>query len=141
MGKFLPIAQELGLDSPKAQKLADVYIGAVKDNLEAADADWKKQQATWASEVKADKEMGGQAFETTKVEVKRFFDAFDKDGSIRKDIAALGLSNHPALVRLAVRASKLVKEDSSAVPGAFSAAAPNDEAVLRARFPTMFPPQ
>jgi hypothetical protein len=59
--------------------------------------------------VKSDKELGGQNFDSMKVEVARFFNAFDKDGSIRGAIREMGLGNHPALVRLAFRAAKLFK--------------------------------
>jgi hypothetical protein len=136
--KFIPVAQELGLDSAKAQKLADFYIGTLQETQVASDAAWKKQQTDWVSEIKADKEIGGQAFESTKVAVARAFDAFDKDGSIRKEIHALGLGSHPALVRLAVRAAALLKEDSTALPTTATPQGPSEDEVLKARYPTMF---
>ena len=137
LSQFKPLAKEMGLDSPKAQKLVDLYANAVKQNVVRMENEYVKQQAGWKESVKADPELGGQQFEATKVEVGRFFNAFDKDGSIRKEIAALGLSNHPALVRLAVRAAKLVKEDSSSVPSAPGNGALSEAEMLQRRYPTM----
>jgi hypothetical protein len=135
---FKPLASEFGLDVPKAQKLVDLYAGAVKASALAAETAWAEQQGKWAEDVKADKELGGAAFEKTKVDVARFFGAHDKDGSIRQAINELGLGNHPALVRLAVRASAALAEDGTALRQAAGGGETDAQAVLRARYPSMF---
>lgn len=138
---FKPLAKELGLKGAGAQKLVDLYAATMKKNADAADAAFKKAQSDWRDAVKSDQEIGGQNFESTRVDVGRFFNAFDKDGAIRKAISEMGLGNHPALVRLAVRASKLLKEDSGSGSTAPGAGTMSDEEVLRARYPSMFPPK
>jgi hypothetical protein len=135
---FKPLAKELGIKSEGAQKLVDLYAGVIQKSHAAAEAAFAKQQGDWAEAIKSDKELGGAQFDSTKVEVARFFGAFDQDGAIRRDIAELGLGNHPALVRLAVRAAKAISEDSMAGRQASAASTPDPEAILRQRYPTMF---
>lgn len=137
--KFKPLAKELGLDSAKAQKLVELYAGSMQASVEKTNAAWSEQQTKWATEVKSDKELGGAQFEATKTEVRKFFNAFDKDGSIRKEIAALGIGNHPALVRLAARAAKSIGEDSVAGRSASGTGEQSGQELLRHRYPTMFP--
>jgi hypothetical protein len=138
--EFGPLAKGLGMKSADAQKIVDLYATRVQAQAKAADEAFAKQQGAWKDEVKADKEIGGQNFDQTRVEVGRFFNAFDKDGSVRKAISQLGLGNHPAIVRLAVRAAKLLRED-----GVVAAGAPggerSEEDKLRSKYPSMFPKQ
>jgi hypothetical protein len=137
IAQFKPIAKELGLKSEGAQKLVDLYAATVKAQGEAQAESFKQAQTKWQADVKSDKELGGQNFDSMKVEVARFFNAFDKDGSIRGAIREMGLGNHPALVRLAFRAAKLLKEDSGAGDGA-GGGEPSDDDILRVRYPSMF---
>jgi hypothetical protein len=139
LSAFKPLAKEFGLDSPKAQKLVDLYVGQMKASVDAQNAAWVEQQKKWGEEVKADKELGGAQFDATKQKLKAVFDSFDKDGAIRKAIHELGLSNHPALVRLAVRVHAAIGEDSVAARTANAPSAPDADAVMRARYPTMYP--
>lgn len=140
MKEFGTLAKGLGMKSADAQKIVDIYATRVEAQAKAADEAFAKQQGAWKDEVKADKEIGGQNFDQTRVEVGRFFNAFDKDGSVRKAISQLGLGNHPAIVRLAVRAAKLLRED-----GVVAAGAPggerSEEDKLRSKYPSMFPKQ
>jgi hypothetical protein len=141
LASFKPLAKELSLDSAKAQKLVDLYAGALKAHADKSSAAWAAEQSKWAETVKSDKELGGAQFDSTKVGVKKFFDTFDRDGSIRKDITSLGLGNHPALVRLAARAAKLISEDSVAGSSAPAGDGLSSDDILAARYPTMFPKQ
>jgi hypothetical protein len=140
MKEFGTLAKGLGMKSADAQKIVDIYATRVEAQAKAADEAFAKQQGAWKDEVKADKEIGGQNFDQTRVEVGRFFNAFDKDGSVRKAISQLGLGNHPAIVRLAVRAAKLLRED-----GVVAAGGPggerSEEDKLRSKYPSMFPKQ
>jgi hypothetical protein len=138
MPRSSPLAKELGLKGDGAQKLVDLYASTMKKNAEASDAAFRAQQSAWKDEVKKDAEIGGQNFDATRVEVNRFFKAFDKDGSIRKGIAQLGLGNNPALVRLAVRAAKLLKEDGVGANNAPGGGELSEQEMLQTRFPSMF---
>lgn len=138
LGKFKPIAKELGLKPEGAQKLVDLWASTVSAQAKAAQESWANTQKGWKESVKTDKELGGQNFEATRVDVGRFFNAFDKDGSIRKEISSLGLSNHPALVRLAVRAAKLMREDGGGNGNGGASSEKSADQIMRLRYPSMF---
>lgn len=134
-------AKEAGLDSAKAQKMVDLYAKRSGERAKADAEAFQKQQVSWRDSVKSDKEIGGQNYDQSLVDVKRVFGALDKDGSIRKEIAALGLGNHPALVRLAVRAAKLMKEDGVGAGNAPGSGERSEQEMLAIRYPSMFPKQ
>ena len=138
LSQFRPLAKELGLDGPKAQKLLDLYLGSQKGQSDKVTAAWTEQQKQWSESIKTDPEVGGVNFDKSVTQARKFMATFDKDGSIRKELDALGIGSHPALVRLAVRAAKAISEDSVAGRAAPAAAGASDEDVLRQRYPSMF---
>lgn len=135
--EFKPLAKEMGLDSPKAQKLVDLFVKAQGAQAEKMQAAVTQQQEQWVTAVKADKEFGGPALDAN---VKVAMRAIDKFGSpeLKSLLNQSGLGNHPELVRFAYRIGKAFAEDS--VAGSSSAPTQrNDEAQLRALYPSMFP--
>lgn len=60
LGNFTKLATELGLDGEKAQKALD-FVGKLQaDGAKAALTAYKAQAEKWVSELKADKEFGGE---------------------------------------------------------------------------------
>lgn len=104
---FQGLVKKLGLKSDQAQALADFYVAAGPYSHEIRD----QQAQKWAQAVKSDRELGGQNFERT-VRLSRLAMAKYGDAEVRKLLDETGLGNHPALIRLMVRAGQPLQEDS-----------------------------
>lgn len=131
--KFEPVLKELGLPNDKAQKLADVLLSVRQAEAQAQQDRWGEQLKTWESEVRADKEIGGQKFEEN---LKAAQSALARFGSpeLKQVLDATGLGNHPELIRLCTKIGKAMAEDTIVTGG--SAAPPVTEATF---YPTMQP--
>ena len=103
---FTPLAKELGLTQANAQKLADWYAGQTKASQEA----FTKQQDAWYDEVAKDKELGGEHFEANCKAANEAFVKLAKTEEIEW-LKSSGLANFPPLMRLMLRAQKLMAED------------------------------
>lgn len=99
------IARELGLSNDAAQKLlerrnADI-AGARETAQQASEATWAGQVDKWVNDAKADKQYGGDQYESN---IKIALDAVEKFASpeLRKLLSdpKLGLGNHPEVIRL-----------------------------------------
>lgn len=108
---FEPIAKELGLSQEQAQKLVDIYPQIQQQQAEA----WSKQVSDWGEQVKADKEIGGDKFNTSVGAAQRALDQFGNT-ELREYLNASGLGNHPALVRFCAKVGKAMAEDTFVVP-------------------------
>jgi hypothetical protein len=138
VGKFKPLAQELGLDSPKAQKLVDLFVEAQTAAAQKAEAEVERQHKVWTESLKADKEFGGAEFDAS-VQVARKAMVKFASPELRTFLEETGLGNHPELVRFAYRIGKSIAEDSVAgTTGAGTQTPQNSDAALhRALYPSM----
>lgn len=106
---FTPTFKQLGLSQEHAQTLVGVY------EKQAIDARAKQLQ-TWESELKADKDFGGEKFEenvqAAHKAVARFLTPADKAFLDRT-----GLGNFPGLVKAFHRIGQAISEDVSVAPG------------------------
>lgn len=136
--KLEAVAGELGLDSPKAQKLADAYVSVQRAVDEAAEASFVKQRQAWREAVKADKDIGGESFDANLKTAQKAVAKFGGE-ALARALNETGLGDHPELVRAFVRIGKAMAEDSSAgaVNGA-SAARASEADYLRKMYPSMF---
>ena len=114
--EFKPLAKELNLNQEQAQKLVDI---ASKMNqqfrtrqLEA----WQATQDSWQKAAKADKEYGGDKFKENAEAARRVINTFGTP-EFKQFLNDYGLGNHPEAVRMFVRISKALKEDSLVVSG------------------------
>lgn len=105
--QFEPIARELNLTNEQAQKLVALQAGLVKNQHEA----WAAQRKTWETEVKTDKEIGGEAFGGNVKAAQRALDQFGTP-ELRAALDSTGMGNHPELVRTFVRIGKAMAEDN-----------------------------
>lgn len=111
-----PVARELGLNNEQAQKLVDIYGKDILPKIEARQAEnWAKQTEAWASEVKTDKEIGGDGFVANIGLAQKALDQFAPAG-LRDYLETTGLGNHPDLVRFCVKVGKAMSEDSVVMP-------------------------
>jgi hypothetical protein len=128
--QFTKLAKEIGLKSEGAQKIADFYSEMVKGAAEEQVAITTK----WAEEAKADKEVGGAAFDQNLAVAKK---ALDRVGSpaLKELLARSGLGNHVEVIRLFAKIGKSISEDR--LPGADPAAGgePSLEQQLHEAYP------
>lgn len=109
VGKFAPIAAELGLSQAGAQKLADFYANEVVGPQSAA---FVEQVSNWFDETQKDAEIGGQKFEASVDAATKALDAFGTDG-LKSLLVQYGLGNHPEVVRFFARVGGAIAEDTS----------------------------
>jgi len=108
---FKNIAAEANLTGPAAQKLVDLAAKQAKAVNETLLAQWDKQQADWQTEIKADKEIGGD-------KLNGFLQTFSKvasdpelsDPAFREALTYTGAGNHPAIVKTLARWAKALSE-------------------------------
>jgi hypothetical protein len=107
---FEPGLRELNLTNESAQKLVEKYAEVQKIQSEAAEKAFNDQVEKWAEDVKADKELGGQAFEASRSSALK---AVGKFGSpeLKSLLNQTGLGNHPEFVRFCARVGKSLRED------------------------------
>lgn len=108
-------AGQLGLTQEQAQKLLENAHANIAEQAKEHAAQVKR----WAEEVRADKEIGGAAFESTIMHAKAGLKHFDQDGAIYKMLEETGHANHPAVIKFLSRIGKAHAEDS--VPSGTSA--------------------
>ncbi len=137
LDKFKPLAKDMKLDSAGAQKIVDLYVEALGENSKQVDAAWTDQKKAWYDTAAKDPEIGGKNFKEN-VQVART--AIQKFGGpeLVAALDELGIGNHPALVRFAYRVGKAISEDSISGAGAGAPTMSDEEAALRAHYPSMF---
>lgn len=104
--------QQLGVTQDQAQKLLEARHAEQK----AAEADgWKAiraQDQKWLSELQQDKEYGLANFGKNAERTKRAFDFIDPDGSMRREMADIGVSNWPKLMKGLAKFGARMEEDN-----------------------------
>lgn len=132
---FRSVAKELGLDSPKAQKVADLYFTARQAEAAAHTQRLEEQSKAWQAEVKKD---FGEQYEQKLKLARRAADKF-VDRDTRAFLNASGLGDHPGLLRMLAKVGEGIAEDSVSGTASETKATPlnNDQAFLAEMYPTM----
>lgn len=104
---FSEFAKDAGLTQEAAQALMDKLAPAMQARQTQA---VETAKATWATESKADKEFGGDAFNENLAVAKKAIDAFGSP-ELRTLLNESGLGNHPEIIRAFYRAGKSISED------------------------------
>jgi hypothetical protein len=112
---YKALATELGLDSTKAQKAFDHFLSVDAARTEAAEKALEAQDAKWASEVKADPELGGDKLKATIADVAKA-KAWLPPG-LSSLLERLGLGNNPDVIRAFAKVGRAVKDDTIAGTG------------------------
>lgn len=96
----------------RGSKLLALHAQAVKDAANAPYDQWNQLQAKWQDEVKADPEMGGANLDATRATIAKVIDELGggEAKKIRDAFNFTGAGNHPEIVRLVLRAGKLLTE-------------------------------
>lgn len=109
-GELKALAKEFNLPQEQAQKVAD--LGAkLAQKMQANQAEvLKAAREEWASNARADKEYGGDAFDANMATAKKAVDQFVSP-ELKTMLNETGLGNHPELIRTFVKIGKAIKED------------------------------
>lgn len=139
LGKFVPLAKDLKLNSEGAQKLVDLFAEAQK----ASETRHMEQITQWAEEAKTDKEIGGEAFDANLAIAKKAMDRLATPG-LREVLIKSGLGNHKDVIKVFMQVGKLISEDRLPGGGATQQAGPTREDMIKEAFPAspqMFQPK
>lgn len=129
LGKFDPVARELGLSNDQGQKLADLYLGLEQARQEA----WKATTEGWVDVVKKDAEMGGENFTATVAAAQAANKRFGSP-ELTQFFNTSGFGNHPELVRFLAKIGKAMGPDAIERGNT----APEPKSAEEVLFPTMF---
>jgi hypothetical protein len=114
LGKFGEIAKSANLTQEAAQQLADIYSNSIKASAEASRKAWESAVEAWEKEVKADPNIGGDKWDSTRANIAKIFDdpRFSTPG-LREALNFTGAGNHPALVRFMAKVAAVLTEGSA----------------------------
>jgi len=104
--EFSAVAKEMKLDQATAQKVADVGIKMIQRQKEV----FETTKAAWAEQSRVDKEIGGDKFDQNMAVALKTLNAFGSP-ELKDVLNASGLGNHPAVIKLLVKAGKAISED------------------------------
>lgn len=143
LGALEPLAKELGLDSPKTQKVVEHFLALDKARSEKESAGINALHAEWKAALKADPTYGGDKFEGSKKAARKLLTKYG-DKELTDLLESNPIGDHPALFRLIAKLGHAMAEDTVAGPGTQSPAAKPPvvdpaQARLRAIYPSMFP--
>lgn len=110
LGEAKALFAEEKLPQDKAQKYVSLYANKIKEFGEAQAARWVRQNETWVSDFKADKEIGGDRVNDTVSAAAKAMDRFGTPG-LREALIATGAGNHPEVIRFVSRVGKAISED------------------------------
>lgn len=114
--EFEPVARDLGLTNEQAQKLVDIYPKLLAGMQQRQTEAWQQQTEQWATEVKADKEIGGDKLTASVGVAQRALDTFGSP-ELKDYLNGTGLGNHPELVKFCVKVGKAMSEDNMVTSG------------------------
>lgn len=130
LAKATPILKEFGLNQEKAQKLVSLYADLTKATVEGAQAQAVSQHkqliSEWTAKVKAHPEFGGDKLPQSKAAAIKAINTLagsaQEAAELRNMLSEWGISNHPALFGLLVRAGTKLSEDTMVTSDAASQA-------------------
>lgn len=104
------LAKELGLSQEAAQKLVERDSGLMSSAHERNMAKVRENTEQWARDAQADKEIGGNNFQSSVTDAKTALDKFGTP-EFKNLLNQSGVGNHPELIRLLSRVGKAMRED------------------------------
>ena len=107
---FTALAKEAKLPQAVAQKFVAFASEHVQQIQNKTVQDWQRQLDSWKATFKADQEFGGAKLRASLAGVREVISKYG-DEDLMRDLRATGFENHPGLLRMLVRVSKVVGED------------------------------
>jgi len=106
--RYAEVARELNLPQEQAQKVIDKIAPAL---AERQAEQIKAAQTSWLESTQSDKEIGGAELQANVAIAQRALSQFGTP-ELKTLLDQSGLGNHPELIRLLVRAGKMISEDT-----------------------------
>jgi hypothetical protein len=103
--KVTSLAKEAKLSPEVAQKVLDAQSRTVTEYRDRLLGDFQKQSQQWVTDLKADKEFGGEKFSETVESAKRAFHAY-AGPELVKLMNDTGYGNHPEVIKMFARIGK-----------------------------------
>ena len=128
-----PVFKDLGLNQEQASKLTEAYAKVKQGEAQQAQEDFNQQLDQWASEIKNDKDIGGEGFDANAAIARKAVDEFGSP-ELKDLLDNTGFGNNPHIFRFMLKVGKLLNEDQ---PGS-GERAQEDEPVERALYPDMY---
>ncbi len=122
LGRFVPLARELGLDKAGAQRLAQLYAELDQDRHREQAAFIAGQNKEWRDEIRSHPEYGGANLERTAGDVARTMRRFGSP-RLMEQIRQMNVQNWPEMFYFLAKVSRAVSEDCSPGGGPDSGAA------------------
>lgn len=97
-----------GYSQEQAQKAIDLHI----KNMQAQQEAFMSTRREWVEQIKADKEFGGEHFDTTVSGAQLALRKFDADGEMGKLLEHSGFGDNPTVVKFLARVNKALGEDT-----------------------------
>jgi hypothetical protein len=105
--KAIPIFKEMGLSQENAQKLVDLQAESIQSNDKLINETMEK----WETELKADKEIGGEKFDENIGIANMAAEKLQVEGLV-EFLENSGLGSHPLIVKVLWKVGSMMKEDS-----------------------------
>ena len=99
--------KEAGYTQEQAQKAIDLYIKSMQEQQEL----FLQERKNWVNEIKADKEFGGDKFDSTVKGAQLALRKFDGDGQMIQLLETSGFGDHPGVIKFLARIHAAMGED------------------------------
>lgn len=129
-----PLFKELNLTQEQAQKLVSFQAEQTQKVGDALAQQHIDQVGEWKTQLRADKDIGGDKLEAALGDAKAFLKA-NGDPALTKYLDDTGLSNNPLLIKAFAKFGALTKEDN---PGDSRVAGDNNADPEQARLDRMY---
>lgn len=120
VNEFTPLAKNLNLSQEGAQKIADFGVKLIQKQSEATAKQWVDTRAAWTTQIKSDKEVGGNNYSKASETAYRGIGLAMKTIPELKAVVDQGWFDNPALFKMAHLLGKTVREDRFIDGGAAS---------------------
>lgn len=116
VGKFLEIANELGLSKEGASKLVGLQAELAKQASEAGSKLWEETQTQWQDQVRADPEIGGTKLQENLGIIAKLLDSHG-NAEVRQAFDITGAGNNPAVIKFLIKVGKELGEGKPVLGG------------------------
>jgi hypothetical protein len=124
-----------GIEPEVAQELLDMHLAAIDQTRKGLSDSFEAIQQHWMSEIKADKEVGGDRLGESKAVVAMLLREHGSPEA-REALKLTGATNNPAIFKLLVNVGKALSE-GKAVPGGKPNVGGNSGDLAKAMYPDL----
>ena len=107
-----PVFKDLGLSQEQANKLVEVYAGAMQEQAQASADAAKELVSGWKDTAKQDKEIGLNNWKDSVDAANAAIRTFGTPELVQDVMIGQGMGNHPEVIRMFSRIGKAIADDS-----------------------------